>query len=134
MDTPNPSESERRKLPRKKASSYFEVRVHDTNDLIGMLVDLNVGGLRVYTEKKVEIGRFQKLRINLPKPVMNMTQIVFGAVSKWCCEAEEPGCHHAGFELRNLSQLDRELIEKVTASRSFGKMKSKMASAGVYGI
>ncbi len=134
MDTPNPSESERRKLPRKKASSYFEVRVHDTNDLIGMLVDLNVQGLRVYTEKEIEIGHFQKLRINLPKPVMNMTQIVFGAVSKWCCVAEEAGCHHAGFELRNLSQVDRELIEKVTSSHSFGEMKTKTAGIGIYKI
>lgn len=125
MAKENLHDGERRRLPRKKANSYFEVRNHENNDLIGMLVDLNVKGMRIYSEKSLDSGQYYKLRINLPKPVMNQTQIVFGAVIIWCRKEENTDCWYTGFEFRNLSQIDRELIEKVTAGSKFKELKKE---------
>jgi len=123
MDPEKNCGDERRKLPRKKANSYFEVRNNENNELIGMLVDLNVKGMRVYSEKSLDSGQYYRLRINLPKPVMNQVQIVFGAVIVWCRKEEGANCSYIGFEFRNLAQIDRELIEKVIGSSKFAELK-----------
>ncbi len=125
MTANNSHDGERRKIPRQKANSYFEVRNNEHNELIGMLVDLNIKGMRVYSEMNLDSGQYYKLKINLPEPVMNQVQIVFGAVIAWQKKEEGSDCNYIGFEFRNLSQIDRELIEKVIAGSKFKELKKE---------
>ncbi len=113
--------AERRRSKRRRARGYFEIVDYKTDQFLGCLADITSTGIMVVSENRLDTGRHYRLKLKLNKEIDCRTHICFEAVGLWCKESIDPGFYNTGFEIINLSDVDRILIEKLTKSSMFDK-------------
>jgi c-di-GMP-binding flagellar brake protein YcgR len=92
-------------------NDYFIVYDRVTDNLIGRLIDLSVGGAMMITEEPVEIPCISSCRMALPKKVRGYRQVEFDIMSKWCQRNDSIGMYETGYQFINLTRHSKELIK-----------------------
>jgi hypothetical protein len=94
----------------------------NTGKFMGSVVDMTVKGCRLAAEEPLDHDVLYNLKLNLPQPIQKYTAINFDAVCRWCKEytgSLQAGTYGMGFEFKDLSPTDRDLIEQMIESSWF---------------
>lgn len=110
---------EKRKLKRRHLIYYLRTYDRTTQALLGHLVDITPEGIMLISEKALAVGENYSMRISLPEDIFGKNEIDFEAHSQWCRRDINPDFFDTGFELIELTQADREIIEHMIDNYGF---------------
>ncbi len=105
---------EQRKLVRRKAKGEYPIINRQTGDMVGLVLDLNIKGVKLLTPEPIEVPRLYYYEMTLPHKVNGSKQIFFDAESRWCEKREDTGYYECGFRLRNVAKSEKDKIEELT--------------------
>ncbi len=104
---------EQRKHRRYISPEPFEIYYRDSGKLLGVLVDLSVGGLLLRADSNLESGTVYQLKIKLKERLLDSNRIHFGAEVVWVNQFKQQGISCAGFLITEISDDDQERIEQL---------------------
>jgi len=110
---------EQRRLKRRHLIFYLRVFDMQNDQLMGYLIDLTPDGILLMTEEKIEIGKFFRLRMDLPSEYSDIQEIEFEAESVWGSRDVNPDFQDIGFRLHNISVEERQIIEDLIEDLGF---------------
>ena len=103
---------EQRRKQRIVIPEHPEIMDAHTAEVIGQLVNLSADGLMMVSSHCVERGRVCQIRIPLIRGGKAM-EIVVGAESLWCEDANGSGSYWTGFHIIDISPEDRQILNSV---------------------
>ena len=103
---------EQRKNPRHKLCDHPIVHDRILGMVIGRVLDLSTGGLRVITDKPIEKSTRIECRLQLPKEIDGETQVLVDICCVWCRKNTLYGAFEAGFSFLNPSESDLRILHK----------------------
>ena len=104
----------RRKETRKCTSDYFLVYNAETDELVGRVMDLNVDGAMLISENLVDVPCTIKCKMALPESIGRHYHVDFEIAGKWCRKNNRLGWFETGYQVINISDTNRLLIEEIT--------------------
>jgi hypothetical protein len=105
---------ERRKSKRRSISYYMRIVDVGTNQMIGHLADINLQGLKIDSQKPLQVNKDYRLRIYTTADVADKDHIDFVTRAKWCePEQLEPGIYNIGFEILEIDRHDAGIIQHI---------------------
>ena len=111
---------ERRKEPRKNLMAYTQVFDLYGVYLIGYLGDLTLQGAMVIGDKQIKDNEEMTLAIELPElPDISASRMTIPARSVWCQEDISPEYFNVGFEFKEVSAEQRQIIEAIIENYEF---------------
>lgn len=110
---------EPRTLKRRHLVYYLEVYDDETNQLLGHLVDVTTGGLKLVSKEKIPTNRKYKLRMMLPSGYFSRKDIHFEAESKWSSNDINPDFYDTGFFAPKLEPAVQNIIHDLVSQISF---------------
>ncbi len=111
---------DRRNLERKDFSYYMRLIDNDSQDLVGHLVDISSGGIKLDSQGPIPINKDFRLRMDLTSEIADKPAMIFVARSKWCeVDPLDPFIYNVGFQLINISPADLDIIKRMMAK--YGK-------------
>ena len=111
---------DRRHLERKDFSYYMRLIDNDSQDLVGHLVDISSGGIKLDSQGPIPINKDFRLRMDLTSEIADKPAMIFVARSKWCeVDPLDPFIYNVGFQLVNISPTDLDIINRMMAK--YGK-------------
>lgn len=102
---------EARRYPRKKMFREMIVFDRETGLNVGRLLNISVDGFKLFTRQPVEEGKELALSMVLPEQIGGVNTMSFEARNVWCHEQEKKNEFHAGFQLLQLNDTNRNIIE-----------------------
>jgi len=78
--------------------------------VMGHLMDISADGLMLLSDGPIEVNEEYRLRMRLPKEVSGSDEIVFGAVSRWCRQDDNPDFYVTGFQIQDMDDETRESV------------------------
>ena len=102
---------EKRQKERKKTGVFFGVYNRDNAKYVGRLVDLTTNGLMLIGKTEIKVNDVCKLKMDLPEPINEKSQIVFDARCKWCGMSKKTNLFSVGFEFVKVEPADVNLID-----------------------
>ncbi|HOP06133.1 MAG TPA: PilZ domain-containing protein [candidate division Zixibacteria bacterium] len=118
----NEAFTNKRRHPRKKPINYIEIYDSETDEFLGSLADLNIGGLRLLAQHELARNRTYSMRMRLPRSVDETEEIFFSAACRWqlaCTSALLRGSYHIGLEIVDIAPFDADMISSLLASSWF---------------
>lgn len=110
---------EQRRTTRRHLVFYLRIFDGMSSRVLGHLMDISSEGLMLLSDSPVEVNEEYRLRMRLPKEVSGSDEIVFGAVSRWCRQDENPDFYVIGFQIQDMDDETRasviQLIEEFGA-------------------
>ena len=106
-----------RKLKRWQLIKYLSVYESDTGELLGLLVDLTVKGMKLESEKPVPAGEDFYLWMEIVSKRVDLK-----ARSLWCRFDEKTKLYNMGFRLVHLPDETVSSIEGLIAALKFQRM------------
>ena len=108
---------ERRSRDRKDVTYYLQLVDNDTQEIIGHLADIGLGGFKLDSNNPIPINKRFRFSMHLPSEVSDQPFIAFLARSKWCkVDPLDPFVYNVGFELTQITpgcfEIFRRMIEK----------------------
>ena len=111
---------DRRNLERKDFSYYMRLIDNDSQDLVGHLVDISSGGIKLDSQGPIPINKDFRLRMDLTSEIADKPAMIFVARSKWCeVDPLDPFIYNVGFQLINIAPADLDIINRMMAK--YGK-------------
>lgn len=110
---------DRRKIKRRYLMYYSRVFDAHTQSLLGHLVDITPLGAMVISEKSIETNVPFRLKLELSNDVSDKRYLEFESKSLWCRPDIDPSFYDTGFELINVSDEDKAVIERIVAAYGF---------------
>lgn len=106
-----------------RTSLYYYLKVHDAKDqsLIGHMVDMNTGGLRLLSETPFEPGHKIRMSMVLPEEIRGRNAIEFEAVCRHSARALNPDHYESGFQIALLPEELYPLVRDLTQKFAMGK-------------
>jgi hypothetical protein len=114
----------RRRQMRKRLVSLTVVLDAKSGEVMGRVANLTTDGLMLSSDRALAIDRSYSLQIQLPDEVAGRTQIELEARSLWSQRAVDPTYYATGFEILNLSDSDRHVIEVLIQDAVFQRWVS----------
>ncbi|MCB2184274.1 MAG: PilZ domain-containing protein [Desulfobulbaceae bacterium] len=108
-----------RVLKRHHLIYYLEVHDHETEKLLGHLVDITTRGIKLISKEKIELNRTFILKLILPEGYFNQREIHFEGKSLWSSNDVNPDFFDTGFEVTSLSTEERKIIRKMIEQIGF---------------
>lgn len=106
--------SERRNVERKEFSYYMRLVDNDTQKLVGHLVDISSGGLKIDSQEPIPVNKDYHLRMDLTSEIADKPTMVFIARSRWCeVDPLDPFIYNVGFQLVNIAPGDLNIINRM---------------------
>ena len=106
--------SERRNLERRDFSFYMRLVDNDTQKLVGHLVDISSGGVKLDSQSPIPVEKDFRLRMDLTAEVASKPAMTFVARSKWCeVDPLDPFIYNVGFQLVNISPADLDIFNRM---------------------
>jgi len=116
MNTDVNKQQDRRSITRIKISYYVPIVNAESYEKLGILAEITTKGLLVDSQKLLPIDHQFKLRLDLTDENFDQPFINFIAQVKWVRpDRFDPGYYNIGFEMVNLSQTDKRIIQKLMA-------------------
>lgn len=110
---------DKRKLKRRYLLYYMRIYDALSRQQIGNLVDITQQGVMIVGEHPVPVGQIARLRMELTNEVAEKAYMEFSALSKWCEPDVTPDRFNTGFEIRDLSPEDAEIIQRINEQFGF---------------
>lgn len=104
---------ERRKYKRSKSPQLLTVIDVYTDQQIGTLVDLSLGGMLMMAMQPIPLHRVFQVQIRLPEKILGSDVIEFGAESVWGDPPEQLGTCWAGLHIIDISDDNKALVENL---------------------
>ena len=104
---------EKRSNPRRRIEHRIEVVDLNTEQVLGTLANISLGGFMLLSNNAMPINQLFQLRIPFPSPINNETAVEIGAESLWSTAATGPGSHWTGFQIIDISDPVTELITQL---------------------
>lgn len=123
---------ERRKQERKNLVAYTQVFDLYGGNLLGYLGDLTASGAMIISEKPMKPESEITLAIELPElPDIKTFRMSLPARVVWCQQDLSPQYFNIGFEFKQVSPEQKELIESVISNYEFRRDVPKYPVRGV---
>ncbi len=103
MNLTDPPGSEKRRIKRWYLVLYLRVYDQDTNELLGHIVDINKEGMRLVSDKPIELNRIYRLWVDVPKEGTPRQRIQLEGESLWTGRDVNPDFYDTGFRMLNIS-------------------------------
>ncbi len=94
-----PSKEDRRTIRRRHIIYYLRVWDLDTKQVLGHIVDINMGGMMLISEKPIPTNREYSLEIRWEDAETGHQTIRFRATSCWCKPDVNASFYDSGFQL-----------------------------------
>lgn len=107
---PEGKEKERRHAERSYLAFYLRVYDGLGDRVIGHLVNLSTRGMMLLCDVPIPVNAEYKLRMRLPRELIEDGEIVFSAVSRWCKSDTNPDFFQVGFQLHEIPPTVRDDI------------------------
>jgi len=105
---------ERRKTKRRSISYYLRVIDAGANQMIGHLADITLQGLKMDSQKPVQVHKEYRLRIYTTADVADKDFVEFVARARWCtADPVDPGIFEIGFEIIKIEPRDAEIVQHI---------------------
>ncbi|MBI5932499.1 MAG: PilZ domain-containing protein [Chloroflexi bacterium] len=105
---------EKRKVPRKKFSTYMRVLDDDTEKTVGHLVDVGLRGLQLEVAAPIPMGQEYHMHMELTPDVSDKLFMFLAARSKWIRPDEiMPNLYRVGFEIVHMEPHDYEIYQRL---------------------
>ncbi len=110
---------EKRNLKRRHLIYYLKVFDRNSNELLGNLIDITPNGIQLITENPLETGILFKLKMVLPKTILDKSELIFDAKSIRCDRDINPNFYITGFQLLNVSKDHHAIIDQLIDDSGF---------------
>jgi hypothetical protein len=104
---------------RRNLVYYLKVYKGDTDELMGNLVDLTRHGIMLLSREGVEPGWEGDVRIALPSPVAELTEIRMRVQARWNRKDVNPEYYLTGFQVASLPSESAPVIDHLIATYGF---------------
>jgi len=108
----NPARSEQRRKNRVTISENPQIVDTHSGKVLGELVNLSADGLMVVSPDDIACGTVYQMRIPLVQGGRN-EEILIGAESLWCDDANGSGSYCTGFQIIDISPEHQEILNTV---------------------
>ncbi len=110
---------DRRTVLRRHLIYYLRVWNTEEDQLLGHLVDINVDGLMLISEKPIPTKKEYKLELRWNSPEGEAQHLRFNAESRWCNNDVNPAFYDTGFLLNNKDEAILEPIKQMIEELGF---------------
>ena len=108
--------------PRRRQLIFYMSVFDDGEDrLLGRLVDITVGGIKLLNREAVELGRDYVLRLDPPEGSPNPEPLRFTAHSRWSDKDVNPDYTVTGFEITEAAPAVQRRIEGFIEAYGFSR-------------
>lgn len=105
---------ERRTVPRRKVSFYFQILDPATEEVIGHLTDISVKGLMIDRQQPLLDGTVLQIRIETPPGQFDTKFIDFSARTVWCRpDSMVPNVFNIGMEITEITEINKQMLERL---------------------
>ncbi|MFH0785342.1 MAG: PilZ domain-containing protein [Pseudomonadota bacterium] len=103
----------------------FYLRIYDgmSSKILGHLVDISEKGMMVICDNPIPMNENYRLRMRLPTQMKEQSEIMFDATSRWCKSDVNPDFFLAGFQMHDLDQLNKELVDTLIKDFSYNEQR-----------
>lgn len=113
--------NEQRQVARRHLVFYLRVFDGMGSRVLGHLMDISSHGLMLLSDEPVAVNEEYRLRMRLPKEVAGSDEVLFGAVSRWCRQDENPDFYITGFQIQDMDDATRELMSRLIEEFGFAE-------------
>jgi len=114
---------ERRRHARRQAKEFLVVCDHQTGVFIGQVADMTANGAMLLSDKPTPPDTTVHCQMTLPDKTHGDDQINFEAESRWCRFDDETGMYQTGYEFRNMTPDNMEVIKSLVKFWSVSRPK-----------
>ena len=106
--------TESRKNERHNNGVYMRVTDHDTEEIIGYLTEISLGGFRLESPKNLTVDKDYTLRLEYASEATDKLYIVFVARAKWSQpDPITPNEYIVGFQIVNISPSEQAIYQSI---------------------
>ena len=102
MSPPDPPGAEKRQLKRWYLVMYLRVYNQDDQVLLGHIVDINKGGMRLVSDRPIPVNQIFRLWVDVPREGNSRQRIPLEAESLWSGRDINPDFYDTGFRILNI--------------------------------
>ena len=113
---------DRRKQVRQQLVALTVVLDEASGEVLGQVGNLTIEGIMICSDRPLEIDRLYALQIELPDEVDGRSRLNVLARSLWCQRAIIPTRYATGFELLNVDDADRRVIQLLIQDAVFQRL------------
>ena len=118
---------ERRKTKRRSISYYMRIVDTGINQIIGHLADITLKGLKIDSQKAIQVPKMYRLRIYTTADVSDRDYIEFEASARWChIDPLEPGLFVIGFEIIKIDPHATAIVQRIVDKYSARENNNKI--------
>ena len=115
---------DRRKQARQRLVALTVVLDEASGEVLGQVGNLTLEGIMICSDRPLKIDQIYSLQIELPDEVDGRPRLSVLARSLWCLRVSNPTHYATGFELLNLENADKRVIELVIRDAIFQRWTS----------
>ena len=113
---------ERRKEGRHKGGDYMRVIDNDTEEIIGYLTEISLGGFRLECPKLLTLDKDYTLRLEYALEEKDKWYVVFVAQAKWSqADPITPSEYIQGFQIVAIAPSEQEIYQGIV--ENYGQSK-----------
>ena len=105
--------SNRRRGERSQMTVLLPVYDQDQGQQIGHVIDISAGGMMLLSDGPMPLDRQFHLKIMLPEPVLEHTEIYLEAQTLWSRPGVNPSVHETGLQLLDLYDSAADVIQEL---------------------
>lgn len=103
-----------RKYKRRIVSDYFLISNRETDQLLGRIGNLSIGGLMLVSTEGLQVGQKYPLKLKLPRETLGKDEVVFDAFCRWSTYNDIADWWESGLEMHDLSIEAFDLLQYLT--------------------
>ena len=108
------SSIEQRKARRVPIAAHVDISDANTGRILGQLVNLSADGLMLHGPGCIAPGKVFQLRVPL-ETAGEVTDLLIGAESLWCSDANDSGAFWSGFQIIDISPEHRQILATIVS-------------------
>ena len=106
--------NEKRKIERRTVSYYIPVTEAGTPRLVGVILDISLGGFKIDSREQIPSGRIKNFYIDLPNDIAPESARIITGRSKWCHpDYIDPNSYNVGYEFVNMSKANEIALQRI---------------------
>lgn len=111
---------EDRRMTQRKFIMYYS-RIFDagTENLVGHLGDISIGGLMMISDEPLVVDWIYRLKLELDDDISPEPFLILTARSRWCQPDVTPQSYNTGFALEDVSPEAQEIIQRIVDKYAF---------------
>jgi hypothetical protein len=116
--------TEKRKYERHRGGDYMRVIDNDTEEILGYVTEISLGGFRLESPKSLSLDKDYSLRLEYAIEEIDMRYIILIARARWSQpDPVEPYETILGFQIVSIAQSEQENYKGIV--ENFGPPKHK---------